>query len=235
LLVGNFESEVKGILISLDATLMALQEAVKKKANLLISHHPLIFQPLRNLVNISPSISFAVRNNISVYSAHTNLDVAEGGIGDTLSKLFGLIKVKKLDKEGVEEEKAMGRVGYLQKPLFLKELAVFVAEKLNMKVRVLGEEEKLVRKVALCGGGGSGLLFEAYKKGVDVFITGDINHHTALLALELGIALVDATHLATERVILNSLKEYVSRSLKEMGEKIPVYVYEEKVPWWEES
>jgi dinuclear metal center YbgI/SA1388 family protein len=235
LLIGSLEAEVKGILISLDATLMALQEAAEKKANLLISHHPLIFQPLRNLINVSPSILFAVKNDISVYSAHTNLDVAEKGIGDALSKLFDLVKVKKLDKEGVKEEKAMGRVGYLKKPLSLKELAVFVAEKLNVKVKVLGEKDKLVRKVALCGGGGSGLLFEAYKESADVFITGDVNHHAALLALELGIALIDATHLATERVILNSLKEYVSKNLEEAGEKIPVYVYEEKIPWWEEG
>jgi dinuclear metal center YbgI/SA1388 family protein len=235
LLVGDPQAEVKGILISLDPTLMALQEGLKKKANLVLTHHPIIFQPLRSLLDITPSISFAVKNDISVYSAHTNLDVAEGGIGDVLSKLFDLVEVKKLDKEGVEKEKAMGRVGYLKEPLSLKKLAEFVAKRLSVRVRVLGEPDKKVKKVALCGGGGSGLLFEAYREGADVFITGDVNHHAALLALELGIVLIDATHLATERVILNNLKEYILENLREVGEGIPVYVYEEKIPWWEIS
>ena len=233
LAVGSLEEEVKGILLSLDPTLMAMKKAVELGANLVITHHPLIFRPLKNLTDASPALLFAVKNDLSVYSAHTNLDVAEGGINDVLSQIIGLKSVEKLDVPGIKEEERMGRVGYLEEKISVEELANLLQEKLGTKVRVLGDPHKTVKKVAFCGGGGASLLKEAYRVEADVFITGDINHHAALLALELNQVVIDATHLATERVILNPLKEYLLRELLKFGEEIPIEIYSEEIPWWE--
>jgi dinuclear metal center YbgI/SA1388 family protein len=228
--VGDSDWLVKAIFLSTDPTLAALSRALDKGANLVVSHHPLIFRPLSSLRGASEALLFAVKNDVAVYSAHTNLDVVKGGINDLLINKLGLIDAQPL-KEG--DLPAMGRLGELEKPVDLKGLAKLVQEKLGVDVRVLGDLGIQVKRVALCGGGGSSLLRKAFEQKADVFITGDVNHHAALQALDLGIAVIDATHLATERVILPKLKEYLLEKIGEKGAQIPVYLNEEEnLPWW---
>lgn len=227
--VGDSDWLVKAIFLTTDPTLAALRRALTKGANLCVSHHPLIFRPLSSLKGASEALLFAVKNDVAIYSAHTNLDVVQGGINDVLIDKLGLVNSQPLQEGGLPP---MGRLGELKKTVSLKELAKLVQDKLGVEVKVLGDLKKLITKVALCGGGGSSLLRNAFEQKADVFITGDVNHHAGLLALDLGLAVIDATHLATERVVLPKLREYLLKKINEKNTQIPVYLNEEEnLPW----
>ena len=226
--VGDPENKATGIMVALDASLGALCKAFDAGLNVLITHHPLLFKGISS-INLSTYpgniIKEAVRKEINIFSAHTNLDSASGGINDILADLLGLTESSPLIPSNSAENATtgIGRIGLLDKEKSLKEVASIVKEKLGLdKVKVLGDISRNILRISLCGGSGGSLISMAAEKGSDLFISGDISYHQAREAEELGIALIDAGHFSSERIGVTSLVKRIGRELGEKGITIPV-------------
>lgn len=333
--VGDPAAEVSGILVALDFTDEILGEAVQKGLNMVICHHPAIFKGIKNLrldLPLGRRLSRALRKNVAVYAAHTNLDAAEDGVSQALAAELGLLDtapfgggfedklfkivvfvpvghqnqvrealsgagagfignyshcsfetpgtgtflpleganpfigrtgtlerveeirvetivpesrlaraVKSMIKVHPYEEPAydlyplanqgrkfgLGRVGKLSQPLRLGDLAQLARERLHPQcLRVGGDLNREVVKVAVCGGSGASLIGQAAMLGADCLVTGDIRHHEALEARDLGVALIDAGHYATETVILPRLVEFLQQHLSRLRLDTTVFAAE---------
>ncbi len=198
LLVGDPDEEIRAAVVSLDCTDLALEEAVSRGANLIITHHPVIFGGLKSVTVDSP-VWHLVKNGISVISMHTNLDSADGGVNDALAEKIGLTKVKKAELGGVTI-----RLGELAEPVGADKLAETVGSRLSCMVRFC-LLQKEVRTVAVCSGAGGELLDEVARLGVDAFLTAEVKHHRFIEATRSGIALFDCGHFETEDIIVGVL------------------------------
>lgn len=225
LLIGHPEQKVHSLMVCVDASENVIKQALDKKVDLLLTHHPLIFRPLKRIVEKDRNgrrLLQLIENRIALYSAHTNLDSAPGGNIDRAAAQLGLVGVTAVAEEG---QKACLRVGYLSEPVSLEKLAGITAEKyLVPHVRVVGEKERPVRKVALCTGSGMDFMPLALREGCDVLITGDITFHKADEAEAAGLSLIDATHFGTD---LLSVK-WIAQELRTMAaeQEADLIVYE---------
>lgn len=230
--VGELSKEIKKILFALDPTLQAIEEAASREAQLLLTHHPLIFRPLTSLdPEIYPAnvIFKAIQEGIAVVAAHTNLDVVPGGISDVLGRLFDLQKTEVLDEDPNPRfpGAGLGRIGHLRKPMTL--LAVMDATKTLLgtdDVRVLGSKDLMIRRVAVVGGSGGDMVAVASRRGADLLVTGDINHHNALEAQARGLALIDGGHFYTEKAALRPVKEHFVGKMRDRGWNVSVEIFE---------
>jgi dinuclear metal center YbgI/SA1388 family protein len=324
LLVGSPAQDIKKIIVTLDVTEETLVLAIEQDADMIVAHHPLIFKAMKHLRTDLPlgnMLARLIKNNIAVYAAHTNLDIAEGGVNDTLAAVLGLkesavlstTSTEKLVKlavyipethaeavreaitnagaghigsyshctfqstglgkfmplEGTQpfigeigrletahevrletimpekisrrviramlkahpyEEAAydiyqlqntgktfgLGRIGKLPTAMSLADFALTVKEGLQLKtVNVVGNPDKSIRKVAVCGGAGTSLISKAAFAGADVLVTGDVGYHDGQAALSAGIAVIDGGHFATERVVVPRVAEYLKKYVQE--------------------
>ena len=220
--LGN--NSVNKILIALTCTLDVLEQAIKNNCNLIISHHPLIFEKINKISTennaVLPLIK-AIQNNIQVYSAHTNLDSCKGGVADKLAVLLGLKNIRFPDQ--LAEDSRFARVGELEKE---KELDIFIKELKEIlktdNIKLINYSNKTkIKKIAIIPG--SGASFIPKLKDIDVLITGDVKYHNALEAKD--FAVIDAGHCETERIILPVLKELLSEFSAE------TLIAEETSPW----
>ena len=196
-LVGSLNSTVTGIVVCLDCTEEAVTQAVECGANLIVSHHPVIFDPLKAVTEES-IVYRLIRNDISVISVHTNLDQADGGVNDALCFALGLENVEKVsDSEGFYY-----RTGELSEPLSADDFAEYVGKKLNVRVKYVGTNNS-VKRVAVCSGSGGSMLGEVAETGVDAFVTADVKHDVFLDAHAIGMVLLDAGHFNTEDIIVS--------------------------------
>ncbi|MCD6133106.1 MAG: Nif3-like dinuclear metal center hexameric protein [Deltaproteobacteria bacterium] len=223
--VGNLNSEIKGILISLDIYLSTIDEAKKKNCNLIISHHPLLFFSTKKInTSIYPynAVQRAIQNDITLYAIHTNADIADGGLNDYLCKILNVQHVEKMSPDNLI------RCGKLPRPMKLIELCEHIGEKLHVPhIKYVGEENEYVKDVAVCSGSCGDVLWNLSRE-FDVFITGDIKHHTAIYAKERGIKLIDATHFSTELIFKDLLDEILKKHIR----NIPVLKSEcDSLPW----
>jgi len=220
--VGNSDTVLSGILLALDLTSEVISEAESYGCNLILTHHPLIMSPLFKIVSgdvISDMIMRLITENISFFCAHTNLDKAPGGVNDCLAERLGLRDITELSDEG---EGALCRIGTLPFEMTMEEFASDVKECLKCgSVKFSGRDTKRVKTVALCSGAGSEFYKEAADNGADVFVTGEVKHHAALYAEELGISFVEAGHFETENIILEDLYERITEEFD-----VPVYISE---------
>lgn len=207
LLVGDKDKEVKKVALCLDITIDTLKQAKDFGADLVISHHPVIFHPIKQVLAESP-VFFAIQNQMSLLAAHTPWDAADGGVNDVLATLLGLTDIEKIGPE--ENGVQMLRAGNLKMPVPAEEYAEVVATALHTVVRVSSGEKK-IQRVAVCGGSGCSFLPDLAEEGVDAFVTGDAKHNDFLDATAYGIALLAAGHYETETVsvpvLLSLLKE----------------------------
>ncbi|WP_222927204.1 Nif3-like dinuclear metal center hexameric protein [Thermosediminibacter litoriperuensis] len=340
LMVGDYSAKVDRILVALTVTPGVMNYAIEHKMDMIISHHPFLFKPLKSIKRDLPSgrmIYDAVKHDIVIYSAHTNLDVASGGVNDLLAGCLDLEGVEVLEPtreeplkkivvfvprgyedavrdamgdagaghignyshctfnvagigtfrplekarpfigeagrlERVEEVRietiapeslvkkivsamlkahpyeevaydlypvenkggvfGLGRIGYLKSPLTLKDLCENIKQKLGVNsLRVVGDLTKKVSKVAVCGGAGGNLVSKAAFLGADVYITGDVKYHEAEEARITGMALIDAGHYSTEKLILNFIADHLKKELSALGEDVCVEVYDEGEPF----
>lgn len=208
LLVGSRKTKVKAALVALDVTLDVLSEAKLLHANLIITHHPVIFPSLTRIDGDS-LLYFLISENMSVISAHTNFDMAENGVNDVLCGHLGLNGVRPLQSV---EFSGLARLGELEKPMSSSELAAFVKERLNCG-GVKFTAGKPVSTVAVCGGSGASLWRDAQKQNAQALITSEVKHHQFLEARQAGFTLIDAGHYATEIVAIKPLAERISRML----------------------
>ena len=197
LLAGSREKEVKKILLTVDADDKAVERAVKTGADLLISHHPLIFKPIRHVTDedfIGRRLIAMVRADITYYAMHTNFDAAPGCMADLAAERIGLLDCVPLEEMGETESGrayGIGCIGRLPEPETGMKLAKRVKEKFSLPfAAVYGQElyeEKPAERIAVCPGAGGSEISQAVKKGAQVLITGDIGHHTGIDAAAQGL------------------------------------------------
>ena len=227
--VGNEDKEIKKILISLDLDSHVLEKAIKEEYDMIITHHPLIFQPIKSITTNSYKeilIYNLIKNNIVAYNAHTNLDQTENGVSHELAKVLGLKNIEVLHYTDLDEQYGYGCVGDIKKI----DIIDYVKEiKKNLDIGslvVYGDTKKKITKVALCGGAGADFIYDAYKSGAHVYITGDIKYHEAQLALEYDLTIIDPGHFHTEKIILPVIKKY----LKEKFPDLIIGIWDEPSP-----
>lgn len=212
-MLGSMKKSIKCILLCMDVTSMVAAEAAQKKADLVISHHPLLFKGLKRVVeddwkgNIIYNL---IRNDISVYSVHTNLDAAENGINLKLAEKLGLEGLENLKDTFIQKldgkKYGLGKVGRLKRPMQLPDFINYVKTLLDTEyIRLVGSIEKPVEKVAVFCGSFDDDLTVLEGRNIDVLVAGDIKYHTAMDAREMGKCIIDAGHFNTERVILPEL------------------------------
>ena len=216
LLIGDTGKEVRKIYIALDATDDVISHAIDFGANMLITHHPLIFSGMKRLTSdnfIGRRVIALIKNDISYYAIHTNFDVY--GMGTLAEEALELDAAEPLDV--LHGEEGMGRIGNLTEPLKLKKLASEVKKRFNIDtVRVYGNLDTEVQKVAVMPGSGKSEIDSALEQGAQVLITGDIGHHDGIDAVAKGIYIIDAGHYGLEHLFI----DYISSYLKEDGIEI---------------
>lgn len=220
LLVSGSDKEINKILLALDLTDDVLDYSIEENIDFIITHHPVIFKPLSKIINntaINRRVISLLKNDISLYTAHTNLDKSINGTNDALFDLLKLKNKEVLLKEIKEDENiGLGRIGTLKKEMTFNDFANYVKSELNLKLlNVVKGKEGLIRKVALCTGSAFSekFILEAVKKECDVYISGDLTYHNGHLALDMKINLIDATHFATENIFMDNIKNYLQENL----------------------
>jgi len=227
---GN--GDISRILCAMEINDAVIDEAERKGAGLIVTHHPLLLDGIRNFsVSDVPSryILRLAKLGISAYAAHTCFDVADGGINDYLAKLIGLENVRKACPLKAEDPDTMlFRIGEVQMPCKLSEYAEFLKTRLSKSpgLRVCGDPERIIRKVCVCGGSGGSYWREALAEGADLYITGELKHHDAGPALDSGLCLIDATHAGTECWFTENMAEKLRRSL---GDEVLVLESESEI------
>jgi len=221
LLIGERDNPVKRILASLDCTDRAVDEAVSLGVDMIITHHPLIFNSIKSITSdtaLGRRIIKLIRGRVALLCAHTNLDMAEGGVNDILFDALGLAEKSPLMPDGTDEA-GLGRVGELSSPMRLEDLASFVGSRLRLKhTRYIGDPDTMIYKAGLLCGSGSAVKYfaAAAASGCQAYITGDIKYHDAQAALDLGLCLIDATHYASEAPVVEYLCGYLREGFPEM-------------------
>ena len=225
LLCGSRTTSVTKILVALDPFEYVCEEAAQWGAELIVTHHPIIFQALKSVTDdtsVGRGIRTLIRHDISAINAHTNLDQAPGGVNDVLAGTLGLENVHVIDACGVDEEgRAWGllRCGEVNK----QELPAFLAdvkEKLCCEGLRYVSGGKLVHKVAVGGGACAGELRAAVKAGCDTFVTSDVKYNQFWDAHDLGLNLIDAGHFATENPVIAVLAAKLAAQFPEIQVKI---------------
>jgi dinuclear metal center YbgI/SA1388 family protein len=224
--VGSRAHTVSKILFALDATLETVRKACRVGAQMLITHHPLIYKPLTTVnLEVHPGnvIVEAIRGGVSIACAHTNLDVSQGGINDILADLLGLHHVEQLVV--AETGAGLGRIGRLPEPISLLDLKARIEGLLGMgDARVMYKGDREIRVVAVVGGAGGGLIAPARERGADVLVTGDVTYHQALEARSLDMAVVDAGHFQTEKAAFQVFAKHFKTSAVRKGWNVDVEV-----------
>ncbi len=209
-ILGNTNTKLSGVLLTLDLTIAVANEALSKQCNLIIAHHPFIFEPLYKITNDTEKgniINFMIKNNLSLYVMHTNFDVGINGINDTLGKMLSIncphyecgLKGKFL------------RAGNIS-PKSLKDVAELVKATFGYKaVKVFGDENKTVNTLGIVGGSGAHVedILVAINEKCDCYITGEIKHSNALLSLYHNLSLIEVPH-GIEKFGLISLKKILT-------------------------
>lgn len=202
-LVGHGGAEVKTVLLALDITGEVIDEAKDLGAELIISHHPVIFHPLKSLTAEGEG-SLVLRlaeEHIAAICMHTNLDIVEGGVNDVLLARLGASGTEPLDEDGC------GRIGMLSNPVALPDFLDFCKKTLRVNALRYVDGGKPVCKLAVMGGAGGDAMHDALAKGCDTYVTADVKYHQFLDAARLGLNLIDADHFCTENPVIPAVAE----------------------------
>ncbi len=206
LLIGSGENDVGRAYVCLDCTADAVKKAAELSCELIISHHPVIFSPLKSLPG-NGAAYLAAKNGVSVICAHTCFDFAEGGVSDTLAGVLGLKNIRKAPGG----EYTLGET----EKTSVSVLAKKVKEKLNARVSFVNGELE-AETVAVCGGAGFDFVFDAKKNGAGVYVTGECGYHDFLEAASDNIGLIAAGHFETEVKAMKPLKERLEKNFPEI-------------------
>ncbi|WP_138159268.1 Nif3-like dinuclear metal center hexameric protein [Peptoniphilus catoniae] len=202
------EEKTKKVLLALDFTDKVVEEAIEEKAKLIISHHPMFFEGIKSIEEgtyIGNNIIKLIENRISLYSAHTSLDIAEEGVNHTLCEILGLKDYRGLSK--TDKGYYLGLISE-NNDYNLETLYKSLKDKLETsKIKIYGVLPKKIERIAICGGSGFSLIDDVIENKADIFITGDVKHHDSQKAYENGICLIDISHYYGERPVLNKIKK----------------------------
>lgn len=220
LLVGDDSGDVKHVFLALDLTEKTLDEAIEAGADMIITHHPMIFSGMKKINNhtfTGRKILKLIQKGIPYYAMHTNYDVL--GMADLSAGYLCLKETQPLDvtEETKEGPVGIGRVGNLAQETTLKGYADFVKASLKLgDVKVYGDLQKNVKRVAVCTGSGKSYIDEAISLGADVYVTGDIDHHNGIDSVAKGLAIIDAGHYGTEYVFMDAMKEELEKAFPKL-------------------
>lgn len=226
--VGRNEKEVRVILCALDFSAEVLEQAMQLHADIIVTHHPAIFRGIKQLTDLDWRTALlleAAREDIAVYSAHTNLDSVAGGVNDVLANLLELTNVEGF--AGEDTLQGIGRIGVVKEATDLDVFTEKVKRVLKLKHVTVVPAGRKVHKVAVCGGSGMDFLDYAVQAGADTYVTGDVKYHDAQDAQGKHINLIDATHQATELPVINELADRLALRLSREGYTAKVLVAKE--------
>lgn len=213
----EFKENTDSVVLAMDVTDKVIDRALEMDAKLIISHHPMFFSGSKIIIEgtyLGDNIIKLIKNNISVFSYHTSMDVADDGVNDTL---FEKLDLKNKSTLTYEEEKPMGLIGEFERELTLTDLDKFLKEKLQVsKIKYYGREDRNIKKVAILGGSGSDFIRQAKEAGVDAYITSDIKYHDGQRAYEDDLILIDVGHFYSERIILPKIKKKLQENFKDL-------------------
>lgn len=218
LLVGRCGKEVKKVLLTLDVTPFVVREAIDARVDMIVSHHPMMFSGVKSVTDDTVEgkmLLDLIENDIAVFAAHTNLDSAKGGLNDYLAKLLELKSVEVVLK-GSMEGSGLGRIGDLPSQMTAREFAELAKEKLNTPVRVSGDLDKRISRVAVGSGASDDIAKKAVEMGADLILTGDLKYHRTQDIVALGAVMIDAGHYPTEIMAI----EIFESILKDRGLEI---------------
>ena len=225
LLIGPDHDEIKKVLVALDLTVPVAQEAIDGGYDLVLTHHPIFWEPVTSIQPDCFETAAAyrlIRHGIGMYAAHTNLDAAPGGVNDTLASLLGLQDVRPLPPEN------LGRIGTLPEAMTFGKFAKHCETVLKTGARIVGNANDMVHIVGLIGGAGGGDVAFVAQAGCDAFVTGEMKHHLALDAADAGIVVFECGHFATEEPGIRALAETLQMSVNRLEYNLRVFV--SKIP-----
>lgn len=203
LMLGDGNAPCKGVMLALDLTADVAQQAINEGCNLIVTHHPFIFHAINSLDYSQAKaklIAKLIKEDIAVYSMHTNLDKCEGGINSTLAKMFGKSDIQ-LD--------GVGAIASVE-PTSLAEFAKRVSDVLSDRsVKIVGDPNKTIEKVYIVSGSG-GSEYERARECADALLTGDLKHHNYIDAIEDGLAIVEYSHYSSEIIMQDVLAEVLN-------------------------
>lgn len=238
--VGDRYQDVRGVLLAVDFSQDVLEEALALRSDLIITHHPFLFRPLSKIDlsdRVGSLIGSLIRNEISLYAAHTNLDVAPEGVSFALADRLGLKGIRSLrlleeaaavhqgdptevlSLANAEERLGWGAIGETEEPITTEAMVALVQDRLGpLTVRVVKGNNQNHHRIAVCGGSGSDFIHDASLKAT-LFITSDVKYHQAQECADLGLTLIDIPHFNGEKPVLDTLSRHLRKHLQ-----LPVYV-----------
>lgn len=203
-LIGRGDAPAESVLLSLDVTDEVVDEAIERGAQLIISHHPVIWEEMKQITDRLPKnrkIIKLIEHGIAVISMHTNLDIAQGGVNDVLIELLGA------RNEGPFDEEKCGRMGRLDKALSMEEFLRLCKDRLKTNGLRYYDAGRPVERIAVLGGSGGSNLIGAWEAGCDTYVTADIKYSVFLLSRELGVNLIDGDHFCTENPVIEAVAQ----------------------------
>lgn len=232
LLAGRRDKEVRKICLALDATDEVVEEAVRGGADMLVTHHPLIFSAMKKINTddfIGRRIVQLLQADISYYAMHTNFDVM--GMADAAADEIRLKErqVLSITYEDEISKEGIGRYGKLPQVMTLEECASYVKQVFGLEsVKIYGDANSAVECAAISPGSGKSMIKDAVAAGAEVLITGDIEHHEGLDAVAQGLLIIDAGHYGIEKIFVPYMLEYIKREFPQLE----VFAAKEKNPFW---
>ena len=201
--IGEPGREISSVLLTTDVTPEVVNEAIISHCELIISHHPLLFHGLKQICGQSPQariVEMAIKHNIAIYSAHTSLDSVMGGINTRLADKLGVVDIKPLSDSSLKGEyNYLGVMGSLPEPVPYLDFIRHVRDTLECTyIRYTEPHNRLIQRVALCGGSGAEFINDAIRQGADVYLTADCKYHEFQDAAG-RIGLIDIDHWYSER------------------------------------
>ena len=233
--VGHAGKEVKKVYIALDATEQVVYDAVMKRCDFILTHHPLLFSGIKQVTgenSIGRKLYMLIGNDIACFSAHTNFDAMPGGMGELAGALLQLGCVSPLeDMSGhLEDPWGIGVVGNLSEPMALGEFCDHVKQVFGLKhvnLFAASSLEKPVQRIAVCPGSGRSMVNEVIKAQADVYLTGDIGHHEGIDCVDMGISVIDAGHFGLEKIFVPIMAE----KLREAFPELEIYTAKPAAPF----
>lgn len=220
LLAGRLDKEVTKVLVCLDCNKNVVKEALKIGAQLIVTHHPVIFNPIKSITDSTDAgemIISALENNISIYSAHTNADSAPQGLTDTICHKLGLAPTGNMEGH-------LARICTAPAGMTAKKLCEKIKEEFHLdKLYSTFTKDREIKTVAVCNGGGGGELVEiAMSLDVDVYISGDLKHHEiSSFKVSDNVDFIEIRHFDCERIVTEIFKD---RLMKKFGDKLEVII-----------
>ena len=228
MLCANGNISVKKVLIALDVNKAVIDYAANNNFDVIISHHPFIFNPLSRIVGDEYAlIEKLIKSNISVLSYHTRMDSSEQGVNVCVAQLLELQNVRGFGGESGK----IGRIGELKKPMKPSEFAEFLKNKFGcgtIRASVFDTDENLIKTCAVVGGAGKSFMYEAVKAGADAFVTSEAAHNTFIDAKANNICLFDCGHYYTENPVCFQFKKILEQSF---GNKLNVEIFDVESPY----